>query len=234
MEGRFYKCLARGHQAQSCQEPVQCRLCCQARHRQYACPRNLREATHLELLQRTPNSLYACLVKEITDAEPNWTKILDCIQEISPSSIHPVCHRLASGHVLLRDLSKEWRTIRGWKHHFSKGRYISWQRSRATDGAYPVRKEACRLELCDVPFGLRTWQHLEENRGARGGLTEDLMHRAAVKRPRLHLRKRRGIGRVNDSDDYSASQGVGRSSDTRGKASSPVGMENLPAFAKHI
>ena len=111
MKGRCYRCSARGHQAQSCREPIRCRLCRQAGHRQYACPHNSREATHSEPLQCTPNGLYACLVGEITDAEPNWTQILDCIQEISPSSIHPVCHRLASGNVLLRDLSKEeWRT----------------------------------------------------------------------------------------------------------------------------
>ena len=32
MEGRCYRCLARGHQAQSCREPVRCRLCHQAGH----------------------------------------------------------------------------------------------------------------------------------------------------------------------------------------------------------
>ena len=44
MEGRCYHCLARDHQAQTCQEPVLCRLCRQAGHRQYACPRTMRKA----------------------------------------------------------------------------------------------------------------------------------------------------------------------------------------------
>ena len=102
MKGRCYRCLARGHQAQLCREPVQCRLCRQARHRQYACPHDSREATHPKPLQRAPHGLYACLVGEITHTEPNWTQILDCIQEISPSSTHSACHRLACRHVLLR------------------------------------------------------------------------------------------------------------------------------------
>ena len=37
-----------------------------------------------------------------------------------------------------------------------------------------MRKETHRLELCDVPFGLRTWQHLEEIVGHMGALRKIL------------------------------------------------------------
>ena len=72
------------------------------------------------------------------------------------------------------------------------------------------------------------------NCGARGSLTEDLMHRTAVRQPKLHLRGRLGISRVSDSRDYSAGRGVGRSGETSGRDSSPARLEHLPTFAKHI
>ena len=55
-------------------------------------------------------------------------------------------------------------------HRFSGGGCIRWQRPRATDWAYPVPKETRQLELCGVPFGLCTWQHLEAMLGHVGAL----------------------------------------------------------------
>ena len=64
--------------------------------------------------------------------------------------------------------------IRGWRHRFPEGGYISWQCPRAIDEAYPVWKETRRLELRGVPFGLRPWQHLEEIVGHVGALQKIL------------------------------------------------------------
>ena len=129
MDGCCYRCLAWDHQEQMCLKPAWCRLYCQAWHRVHACPRATRAASRLEPPQRAPRGLFACHVGEIIDADSTWTQILDCIQEISPSSTHLVCHRLASRHILLRDLSKEeWLTIRGWMHQC-----IRWQRPRPID-----------------------------------------------------------------------------------------------------
>ena len=51
--------------------------------------------------------------------------------------------------------------ILGWTHRLPGGGCIRWQRLRATDEGYPVPKETRWLELRGVPFGRRTWQHLE-------------------------------------------------------------------------
>ena len=37
-EGRCFRCLARGHVARSCREPIKCRVCRQGGHRQASCP----------------------------------------------------------------------------------------------------------------------------------------------------------------------------------------------------
>ena len=162
MEGRCFRCLARDHRAQVCREPVRCRLCRQTGHRQYDCSLSKQEAACPEPTQRAPSGLYACLVGEIIDADPTQAQIVECIQEISPSSTNPKCHRLVSGHILLRDLSKEeWRTMRGWMYHIPGGGCIRWRRPRGTDGAYPAPKEIRRLELSGVPFGRRRWKHME-------------------------------------------------------------------------
>ena len=107
MEGRCFRCLAGDHRAQTCREPIRCRLCRQAGHRQYACPQNKRNDARPMPLERTPSGLYACLVGEIIDADPTWMQILECVQEISPSLTHPVCHRLVSGQIILQDLSRD-------------------------------------------------------------------------------------------------------------------------------
>ena len=171
MEGRCYHCLARDHRAQTCREPVRCRLCRQTGHRQSACPLSKREVASPEPTQRAPSGLYACLVGEIIDAEPTLSQIVECIQEILPSSAYPKYHRLGSGHILLRDLSKEeWRTMRGWMYHIPGGGCIRWRRPCGTDGAYLVPKETRRLELSGVPFGRRNWKHLDEMLGQMGSL----------------------------------------------------------------
>ena len=72
MEGRCYRCLARDHQAQSCREPIRCRLCRQTGHRQYACPKNSRKAARPKMSEQTRSGLYPCLVGEVIDADPTW------------------------------------------------------------------------------------------------------------------------------------------------------------------
>ena len=73
-EGRCFWCLARGHVACSCKEPVKCQVCRQGGHHQASCP-----------LQTTPPStpastvLYACLVGKLRDAAPQWQHIIDGI-----------------------------------------------------------------------------------------------------------------------------------------------------------
>ena len=112
--------------------------------------------------ERTRSGLYACLIREVIDADPTWKQIVECIQEISPSLTQPVCHRLVSGHILLQDLPKEtWHTIQGWMYQVSGGGCIRWRRTRDRDGAFPVPKETRRLEIRGVPFGCRTRLHLE-------------------------------------------------------------------------
>ena len=55
MEGRCYRCLAWDQQAQTCREPVRCRLCRQNGHRQYACPRKMRKDARPEPPEQTPS-----------------------------------------------------------------------------------------------------------------------------------------------------------------------------------
>ena len=157
-EGRCYRCLARRHVARSCREPVKCRVCWQGGHRQASCP-------HQTTLPSAPAStgLYACLVGELRDADPEWQHIIDRIQTLCPDLTSPNCHRLTASDVFIRGLSKEaWRQIHGQTQHFNGGGHILWRRPLPTDRVFPTPTTTRRMEARRVPFGLRTWRHLEQ------------------------------------------------------------------------
>ena len=157
-DGRCFRCLARGHAAHSCREPIKCRLCRQGGHRQASCPLQMPPST-----EPATTGLFACLVGELRDADPQWTHIIDGIQALCPELTDPDCHRLTAGDIFIRGLSKDaWRRIHGQTQHLDGGGSIFWQRPQPMDGAFPSRKTTHRLEARGVPFGLRTWRHLEQ------------------------------------------------------------------------
>ena len=156
-EGRCLRCLERGHIARDCRDPIKCRLCRQGGHRQVACP-----------LKNTPRfnsvgtGLFACLIGDVGNAETSWANILERIQSTCPDLPSPDCHPLVSGGIFIRGLSKgNWRRLHGVSWQLPKGGSITWRRPQPTDGAYVPQKIIRRIEARGVPFGLRTWNHLE-------------------------------------------------------------------------
>ena len=156
-EGRCFRCLARGHVARPCREPVKCRVCRQGGHRQASCP-----------YKTTPPSapastgLYACLVGELRETDPQWQQIIDGIQMLCPNLTSPDRHRLPAGDVFIRGLSKEaWRLIHGQTQQLNGGGHILWRRPLPTGGAFPTPTTTRRMEARGVPFGLRNWRQLE-------------------------------------------------------------------------
>ena len=156
-EGRCFCCLARGHVARSCREPVKCRVCRQGGHRQASCP-----------YKTTPPSapastgLYACLVGELRDTDPQWQQIIDRIQMLCPDLTSPDCHRLPAGDVFIRGLSKEaWQLIHGQTQQLNGGGHILWRQPLPTDGAFPTPTTTRRMEARGVPFSLCNWCQLE-------------------------------------------------------------------------
>ena len=65
-QGRCLHCLVRGHTAHDCRDPIRCRLCRQARHRQTSCP--YQQAPRLD---SAGTGLFACLLGELHDADPS-------------------------------------------------------------------------------------------------------------------------------------------------------------------
>ena len=106
--------------------------------------------------------LYACLVGELRETDPQWQKIIDGIQMLCPELTSPDCHRLPAGDVFIRGLSKEaWRIIHGQTQQFNGGGHILWHQPLPTDGAFPTPTTTRRMEARGVPFGLRNWRQLE-------------------------------------------------------------------------
>ena len=157
-EGRCFWCLARGHVAHSWREPVTCRLCWQGGHYQASCPLQMPPPTILAITE-----LFACLVGELRDADPQWTHIIIGIQTLCPDLTSPDYHRLTIGDIFIRSLSKEaWRQIHDQTQRLNGGGSIFWQRPQPTDKAFLSQKTTRRLEARRVPFGLRTRRHLEK------------------------------------------------------------------------
>ena len=152
-EGRCLRCLVRDHTIMTCREPMKCRLCLQGGHCPASCPMKV---TALSL--PAARGLYACLVGEIRAADSEWSHIVNGLRELSPDLKDPDCHRLTSGDVFLRGLTKEaWRLLQGRSQRLPGGEVIKWRRPRPTDGALAVPIETRRLEICGIPFGMRSW-----------------------------------------------------------------------------
>ena len=135
---------------------MKCRLCLQGGHRQASCPLQV-TAWSLPAARR----LYACLVGEIRTADSEWSHIIDGLREVSPDLKDPDYHRLISGDVFLRSLTKEaWRLLHGRSQQLPGGEVIKWRRPRPTNGAIAIRTETHRLENCGIPFGMRSWELL--------------------------------------------------------------------------
>ena len=108
-EGRCLRCLARGHMARDCREPIKCRLCRHGGHCQANCPLQRRQE-----VDPASTGLYACLVGECSRAYVAWTQLSAGIQAICPDLANPDCHWLASGEIFLCGLSKtNWRRLHG-------------------------------------------------------------------------------------------------------------------------
>ena len=127
-DGRCFRCLARGHAAHSCREPIKCRLCRQGGYRQASCQLPMPPST-----EPATTGLFACLVGELRDADPQWTHIIDGIQALCPELTDPDCHRLTAGDIFIRGLSKDaWRRIHGQTQHLD----VRWFHFLATAPTY--------------------------------------------------------------------------------------------------
>ena len=108
-EGRCFRCLGRGHAVRDCRDPIACRLCCLPGHRQASCP--------LRRVQR-PNlpgpGMFDCLVGDVWGEVPLWEHILDKIRTVCLDLTSLDAHRLVSGAIFIRRLSKaDWRKLLG-------------------------------------------------------------------------------------------------------------------------
>ena len=140
----------------TCRETMKCRLCLQGGHRQASCLMKVTAS-----LLPAARGLYACLVGEVRAADSEWSHIIDGLRELSPDLKDSNCHRLISGDVFLRGLTKEaWRLLQGRSQRLPGGEVIKWRRPRPTEGALAVPTETCRLEIRGIPFGMRSWELL--------------------------------------------------------------------------
>ena len=156
-EGRCLPCLARGHVARDCRDPIKCRLCRQNGHRQASCP-----AQRIKWPSLLGSGHFDGLVGETSDENPLWSSILDGIQATCPDVTSPEYHRLVSGGFLIRGLSKEnWQKLPESIQLLPNGGTLKWRRPRATDGAFPSQHVIRRVEARGVPFGIRSWRHIK-------------------------------------------------------------------------
>ena len=80
-----------------------------------------------------------------------------------------------------------WRCLQGRTQRLPNGGIIKWRRPLPTDGALVGPTETHRLEVCGVPFGMRSWAPLEKNPSSHRGTPEDFMQRDLKRRPKLPL-----------------------------------------------
>ena len=157
-EGRCVRCLEQGHVARECRDPIKCQLCRQGGHSQASC--------RLQQNQKTDaagTGFFACLVGDLSGADASWAHILDGIQATCPNLTTPNCHRLVSGEIFIRGLSKRnWQRLHGQSARLPVGGAIRWRRPRPTDAAFSPLKVVKRVEVRGVPFGLRKWHHMEQ------------------------------------------------------------------------
>ena len=157
-EGRCFRCLARGHIARDCRDPITCRLCRRSGHRQASCP-----------IQQDPpkqpvnNGLYACLIGEPCDADTQCAQVSTGIHSMCPDLTNPDIHHLHSGEFFLRNVPKEvWKQIHGQNQQIPGGGVITWCRPKPTDEAALPQKSLIRLQAQGIPLGFRSQRHMEE------------------------------------------------------------------------
>ena len=157
-ESQCFRCMGRGHAVRECRDPIACRLCRLLGHRQASCP--LRRAQRPNL---PSTGLFDCLVGDVRGEEPSWDHILDGIRTVCPDLTSPDTHRLVSGAIFIRRLSKvDWQKLLGVTQQVPGGISITWRRPQSSDGAFVMHRVIKRLEVRGFPFGLRTWTHLEQ------------------------------------------------------------------------
>ena len=159
-EGRCLRCLGRDHMIKTCREPVKCRLCLQGGHRQFSCPL---KTTASPLPSSVSPGFFACLVGEIRDVDQTCLDVRDELCELSPFLKNINCHKLISGDVFLRGLTKDaWRYLQGRTPRLNGGGTIKWRRPLPTDEAIFGPTEIHRLEVRGVPFCMCSWAPLEK------------------------------------------------------------------------
>ena len=64
--------------------------------------------------------------------------------------------------LFIRKLPKEdWKRLLDTTQQTPGGGSVKWRKPQPSDGAIAMLRESKRLEIRGVPFGLRTWSHLE-------------------------------------------------------------------------
>ena len=104
-----------------------------------------------------------CLIGDVWGKDPLWEHILDGIRTVSPDLTSPDAHRLVSGAIFIRRMSKaDWCKLLGVTQQIPGGVSITWRRPHSSDGAFAPLKVTKRLEVRGVPFGFCTWPHLRK------------------------------------------------------------------------
>ena len=94
--------------------------------------------------------------------DPSWDHILDGIRIVCPDLTSPDAHRLVSGAIFIQRLSKvDWRRLLGVTQQIPGGVSVTWRRPLSSNEAFAMHRVTKRLKVRGVPFGLRTWTHLE-------------------------------------------------------------------------
>ena len=157
VERRCLRCLGRGHNIRECRDPVTCRLCLQPGHRQASCPSRKMQSFNLARF-----GLADCLVGEVQGGEPSLEYILEGLQTNTIERPSLDVHNLASGDILIRKLPKEvWKRLLDTTQQTPGGGTVKWRKPQPSDGEITMLRVSKRLEIRGVPFGLRTWSHLE-------------------------------------------------------------------------
>ena len=102
---RCFRCMAKDHQVKECREPLKCLECGQSDHRRVSCPHRTSTQPKIVANRHTATGLFTCLVGEVRGSSPTWEHILSGLQDILAVLGIPDYHRLASGDIILQNLS---------------------------------------------------------------------------------------------------------------------------------
>ena len=86
-EGRYLRCLARGHVARDCHDPIKCHLCRQNGYRQASCP-----TQRIKQPSLLGSGRFDGLVGETSAENLPWSSILDGIQATCADMTSPEYH----------------------------------------------------------------------------------------------------------------------------------------------